>query len=80
MELNNIQKLVLCIIFWIIVSLIIFPPFQDIMYVRKIHCGSPFIFGTHYCPIDMSRLLIRLAGTLIIGGAIFLLVSLLRKK
>lgn len=80
MELNHIQKLVLCVIFWVIISLIIFPPFQDIMYVRKINCGSPFIFGNHSCPIDMSKLFIRLIGTVLIGGAIFFLVTIFRKK
>jgi hypothetical protein len=80
MELNKKQKFVLCVFFWIIVSFIIFPPYQDILAVRKINCGSLFIFGTHYCPIDMSKLMGRLIWTFIIGVAIFLLVSYRRKK
>jgi hypothetical protein len=80
MELNKKQKFVLCVVFWFIVSWIIFPPYQDIMVVRKINCGSPFIFGTHLCPIDMSLLITRIIWTLIIGGAIFLLVSYRKKK
>jgi len=50
------------------------------MVVRKINCGSPFIFGTHFCPIDMSQLITQFIWTFIIGGAIFLLVSYKRKK
>ncbi len=80
MELNKKQKFVLCVFFWIIVSFIIFPPYQDILVVRKINCGSPFIFGTHYCPIDMYKLMVRLGWTFIIGVAFFLLASYRRKK
>lgn len=79
MELNNKQKFVLCVMFWFLVAFIIFPPYQDIMVVRKINCGSPFIFGTHYCPIDTPRLMGRLIVTLIIGSVFFLLASY-RKK
>jgi hypothetical protein len=80
MELNKKQKFVLCVVFWVIVSMIIFPPYQNVMVVRKINCGSPFIFGTHFCPIDMSKLITKLIWTSIIGGVIFLLVSYRRKK
>jgi hypothetical protein len=80
MELNKKQKFVLYVVFWVIVSMIIFPPYQNIMVVRKINCGSPFIFGTHFCPIDMSQLITQFVWTFIIGGAIFLLVSYKRKK
>ena len=80
MELNKIQKFVLCVVFWVIVSIIIFPPYQDIMYIRKINCGSPFVFGTHFCPMDMSLLITRIIWTFFIGGAIFSLVSYRRKK
>jgi hypothetical protein len=80
MELNKKQKFVLCVVFWVIVSMFIFPPFQDTLSVRKINCGSPFIFGTHFCPIDISRLIAQFIWTFIIGGAIFLLVSYRRKK
>jgi hypothetical protein len=80
MELNKKQKFVLCVVFWVIVSMIIFPPYQNIMVVRKINCGSPFIFGTHFCPIDMFQLITQFIWTFIIGGAIFLLVSYKRKK
>ena len=80
MELNKKQKFVLLVVFWVIVSIIIFPPYQNIMVVRKINCGSPFIFGTHFCPIDQSLLITRIMWTFVIGGAIFLLVSYKRKK
>ena len=80
MELNKIQKFVLCVVFWVIVSIIIFPPYQNILVVRKINCGSPFIFGTHFCPIDMSLLITRIIWTLFIGGAILLFVGYGRKK
>ena len=80
MELNNKQKFVLCVVFWVMVSIIIFPPYQNYISVRKINCGSPFIFGTHFCPIDMALLITRLILTFIIGGVIFLFVSYKGKK
>ena len=80
MELNKKQKFVLLVVFWFIVAWIIFPPYQNIKVVRKINCGSPFIFGTHFCPIDISLLITRIICTFIIGGAIFLLVSYRRKE
>jgi len=80
MELNKKQKFVLLVVFWVIVFMILFPPYQNIMVVRKINCGSPFIFGTHFCPIDMSQLITQFIWTFIIGGAIFLLVGYRRQK
>jgi hypothetical protein len=80
MELNKKQKFVLLVVFWVIVFMILFPPYQNIMVVRKINCGSPFIFGTHFCPIDMSQLITRIIWTSIIGGAIFLLVGYRRNE
>lgn len=75
MKLQRKQKFVLLIIFWLMIAFIIFPPYQDIMVIRKINCGSPFIFGTHYCPMDTPKLMIRLIATLLVGAVIFLLVS-----
>ncbi len=80
MEINNKQKYVLIIFFWIVVSLIIFPPYEDHISVRKIYCGSPFIFGSHLCPIDTFRLITRLFWTVIVGGVFFILASYGGKK
>lgn len=80
MEINSKQRVILKILIGVIAIMFLIPPFRQTAGMGGFSCGYQFFFADTSCGLDGAKLTAQFIGTLIIGGAIFLLAKDKGKK